>query len=1002
MKRVIRPVLLSVLCFLVLGSTGLVNPVQAEDAPNFGLQKGIVVLVGIPESEMEKVIGGIQSGKFTAYIQTSDQKQARKLREIGEEKGLLGNQLFVDTGSYDSIHIADNIADILRVDPSVADQVTESEVLRVLRPLGHGMIGEKQLVKPVPEGTDEWSHPYHGPDNNPQSKDRFVKGTFQPQFLGGPKFSPMPEQSVIAGGRIYKAMGHIAHKKNQNDMLNKLIGINAYNGIILWKRDLPLGFMMHRNTMVATQDALYMGDHESCKVFDGNSGELIREIKIPEKAADGPVWKWMALQDGILYALVGHQEIKVDTVKSDRRGLGHWPWAMWQGHDYKDKKIAFGFGRNLVAIDAKSGKILWNYKSDEYLDSRATCMKDGKLYSYSPETSIVCVDTKTGNEIWKSNDKDALEAIGPNGKAQNPREGYSTSCYVKCNDEFLFFAGPQRKKLVAVNASNGKLAWSHENGNLQLVLREDAIYGAGPKSVGIRLDYKTGQKLGSLPTRRACTRATGCADSIFYRTRGGTMRILTGDNKAEHIAPMRPPCQDGVLISNGLLYWGPWMCGCELSLYGNISLTPDTTPARTDKEIYESALITQDNRQELEPLGAQINDWTTYRGDNSRSDVTLGEIPDQVQLQWETEVTSNTLPTAPVTAGGMVFVADRNGAIRAYDKDGEHVWTAYTSGPIYYPPSISHDRLYAGSADGRVYAFEAKTGKELWSFRVAPEDRWIPVYGKLTSRWPVAGGVVVDGDTVYAAAGIAHFGGTYVVSLDAFTGERKTSNSKSGIVSDDVNNGISLQGNLKIDNGELQFLAGGVYETARYDLKTLYCLNEPKSQLTSQFHTAFYPLYPKYGKYVSLEHSMNDGSTICFDASYEGSIFSNLALQPKLPEGVTRVNKEASRWYYLRRGKDVKIPNDIWQDKSNRRFTSFVVSEKQNRLLATGHPDEKPEESFLVLINIKDGKDLWKQPLTDVAVKGGTAIDHEGRIYVTLENGKLLCFKPESRAVSSR
>ena len=35
---------------------------------------------------------------------------------------------------------------------------------------------------------------------------------------------------------------------------------------------------------------------------------------------------------------------------------------------------------------------------------------------------------------------------------------------------------------------------------------------------------------------------------------------------------MRPACQDGVLVAGGLLYWGPWMCGCQLSLYGNIAV----------------------------------------------------------------------------------------------------------------------------------------------------------------------------------------------------------------------------------------------------------------------------------------------------------------------------------------------------------------------------------------------------------------------------------------------
>ena len=95
-----------------------------------------------------------------------------------------------------------------------------------------------------------------------------------------------------------------------------------------------------------------------------------------------------------------------------------------------------------------------------------------------------------------------------------------------------------------------------------------------------------------------------------------------------------------------------------------------------------------------------------------------------------------------------------------------------------------------------------------------------------------------------------------LVALDAVTGELKARNSSSGTLSPEVNSGISMQGNLMIVDGELRFLAGGVYEFARYDLKTLRCLNTPKVQVTSQFRTAFYPYYPTYGKFVSLDHEL--------------------------------------------------------------------------------------------------------------------------------------------------
>ena len=173
----------------------------------------------------------------------------------------------------------------------------------------------------------------------------------------------------------------------------------------------------------------------------------------------------------------------------------------------------------------------------------------------------MCLDANTGKVVWKNSDQDLLEAIGPNEKAQHYITGYSTTCYMKCNDDSLFLAGPQRKRMVVASTKDGKLQWTNEVGNLQLVLRENGIYAAGPeKTHGMVLDYWNGSMIAELPARRACTRATGCADSIFFRATGGTVRIMTEEaNRGEHIAPMRPPCQDGVLISNGHLYWGPWM-----------------------------------------------------------------------------------------------------------------------------------------------------------------------------------------------------------------------------------------------------------------------------------------------------------------------------------------------------------------------------------------------------------------------------------------------------------
>lgn len=88
--------------------------------------------------------------------------------------------------------------------------------------------------------------------NNPQSADQVARAPYLTQYLADPKFCPSPAVTVAVGGRIFRACGHLAHRANQNALLNTLLAVNAYNGTILWQRPLSQGFMILRNTITRT------------------------------------------------------------------------------------------------------------------------------------------------------------------------------------------------------------------------------------------------------------------------------------------------------------------------------------------------------------------------------------------------------------------------------------------------------------------------------------------------------------------------------------------------------------------------------------------------------------------------------------------------------------------------------------------------------------------------------------------------------------------------------
>lgn len=972
--------------------------VFAANRPNqildrIGVKRGICVLLGDPSGELAVELA--QGSELLIYVQSPQAKDVDRVRKTAHDAGLYGTRIFVDKGPLKSLHLADNMADAL-VAVGEAQDVPNAEVQRVLQPQGKALLGRKVLTKPHAKGIDDWSYPYHGPDNNPQSTDLVARAPYLTQFIAEPKFCPSPAVTVAAGGRVFRACGHLAHQANQNAMLNTLLAVNAYNGTILWKRPLKEGFMILRNTIIATPEILYLADDESCKLLDAATGKLKDELVVSGDHSGGTVWKWMALGNDVLYALIGGEEVKATLLRSDSSGLGGWPRANWPGFDYPDPDTAWGQGRTLLAIDLRTKNVLWRHRENESIDGRAVCMKNGRIYCLSPEKILACLNAETGQIVWKTSDAALLKAIGPLFSEKPRWTGLSPFPYVKCNDELLFFSGPRMPRVVAVSTGDGTLQWQKEvpmadGGSVHVLLRQDALYavGHGTSNTSFTMEYDTGEVISQFLGRRACTMATGSADSIFYRTPGGTVRIDPAKGAVEHIAPMRPPCYEGVIISGGLLHWGSWKCRCQLSLYGNICLAPagdfNYRPG-LDESRLESG---PGNPLSVKEFEVHPDDWPRCDG-HFNTVTTKVAIPRQVSRQWSSQPSSSAIASAPVVAGGVVFVGDHKGLLRALDAgDGKVRWQAYTGGAIFHAPAVWQGRVYVGSADGYVYAFEAATGRLVWRFRAAPAQRWIPVLGKLTSTWPVAGGVVVDKGVVYAAAGIAHYDGTHVYALDAVTGEVKWYNDASGRLSQKTGSGVSLQGSLYINEHQLSFAGGNACPLASYDLETGECTSRPNDRFTSTYRTAFYAYYPEHGQYVSLNHTLANGTILNYSVDYSGTRHSTLALFEPISSGA---NKLPPNWRFLPRVKKPKTkPSIIWESGSGAKYNSFVVA--PGTVLAGGQSLSANRTRYsLTALSIEDGSRLWRKELPAAVVKAGTAVDHEARIFVSLEDGRVLCF----------
>ncbi|UCH89070.1 MAG: class I SAM-dependent methyltransferase, partial [Thermoplasmata archaeon] len=364
------------------------------------ISRGICSVLGC--NNLELAIELTQSSGLFMHILDPDIKEVATAKIDVDVNGQYGKRIVVEKGTFNRLPYADNTVDLViaaHLKEHSLEEVSLAEILRVLRPNGKAVLGRSKkqepfsdtpsirqlenwlqsahisdyriiddsyglwalFIKPSLAGTDNWSHWGHGTDNNPVSTDTVISAPYMTQWLGIPFYLAMPAITTAAGGRTFLAMGHIAHHEREEKWLNTLIARNGYNGIELWSRKLPDGYLVHRSAFVATDDTFYMIDTSGngCLLLDPETGVEKNRISIPGLSGD---WKWIAFEEGILYALIGKEKDPPQTTLI-RSQSTQWSWAdLSQG--YYERRLPWGFGTTILAYDISQKNVLWTHTEE--------------------------------------------------------------------------------------------------------------------------------------------------------------------------------------------------------------------------------------------------------------------------------------------------------------------------------------------------------------------------------------------------------------------------------------------------------------------------------------------------------------------------------------------------------------------------------------------------------------------------------------------------------------
>lgn len=405
-------------------------------------------------------------------------------------------------------------------------------------------------------------------------------------------------------------------------------------------------------------------------------------------------------------------------------------------------------------------------------------------------------------------------------------------------------------------------------------------------------------------------------------------------------------------------------------------------------------------------------DWPTYRGDSHRSGYTPEKLPTNLSLHWSYKARHGPSPAwsgrdtrmpfdlayhTVVAGDNLYFGSSADCKVYALDAStGAERWTFFTGSPVRFAPALWKNRVFVVSDDGFLYCLAAKDGKLLWKFRGGPVDSMVLGNGRMISRWPARGGPAVADGVVYFAAGIWPSEGIFLYAVDAATGKQLWCNDTAGFMympqphpGANAKSGISVQGNLVVNGEKLLIPTGRAVPAAfkRADGEFLY------------FHLQRYGKGKGGGSAIVASESCFFNGGFIFDpetghlASKIGADTSTIAVTERqiiypIAEEIIGLNR-MKLWTFKeiidRKGeKSIKpvLSVPLWRIKSPHKIDSLIVA-GNSVIVETGNR--------VSVIDIKSKKTSFTTEVEGTPY--GLAVAN-GRLFISTNKGIIYCYGP--------
>jgi len=880
---------------------------------------------------------------------------------------------------------------------------------------------------------------------------RCVQWIAAPRHTLSHEHTPSINALVSAGGRIFYIADQARIASVRRPPEWHLVARDAYNGILLWKRPFSPWFphivnwgaaprqLQRRLVAVANRVYVTLGLHAPLSAVDAATGETLK------------VYENTRGTEEVVY----HKGILLLAVRSvtDERVVEFAKWTQLAEKKHSPlyaretaqpllnrfRSIENKAGRAVLALNADTGRLLWKKEGADAAGLRpVTLSAIGEQVFYQKGKDVVCLDLRTARQQWSESSvplrvlcDDCVICASGSGKTPCRITALSTetgktlwsqpSLLTDIRDAFVVRDSLWLGGFKPCEGKRGPV-W-------------------GPYFVTQR-ELATGEKLRHIEPENPghhhrCWRNKATDRYILGGRRGVEYIDLQTGDVLWH-SWVRGVCKYGVMPCNGLLYAPPHACGCYIAakLKGFYALASETDSRYPDSKPIEDHLergpaYSEGIRREQSAI--TDDEWPTYRHDAKRSGFTRQSVPAILRRMWQVDVGGKL--TSPTVAGGKVFVASVDEhRVCAIDADsGWSTWDFTADARLDSPPTLYANRAIFGCRDGYVYSLRASDGALAWRLRAARVERRITARGQLESASPVHGSVLVRDGVVYFTAGRSSYldGGIEFYRLEARTGKTL---SRTRLYSPDPETGKQPEqygpaympgalGDILTSDNQYVYLRDMVLDPAPIEAASMHSASarslsfsegqlvrgggrQPKPNPHLLTLTGFldntwpHRSYWIFGTRCSLstgcsgrDKNLIYGRLLVFDESrIYGYGRRQVHWSNQLQDG-------AYRLFAVRRGEGTAQTSarsvEPWTKPVPLQVRAMVLA---NKVLFVAGPDagDGPKErdenqgALLIAISASDGTEMAKYQLDSPPIFDGMAAAN-GRLYLSLENGQLLC-----------